>query len=127
MSRSDQENCAYRKQPVSPNSSTQCRIRRLNDGFRKTLMGGQVNITSGVHAFGSEALKFIITAVQQYERFDLDNDPYGEHDFGSFTWGVHRLLWKIDYYDETLEFGSSDPADPHVTYRVLTIMLASEY
>ena len=37
------------------------------------------------------------------------------------------VFWKIDAYDRTLEFGSDDPADPSVTRRVLTIMLASEY
>jgi hypothetical protein len=38
-----------------------------------------------------------------------------------------RLFFKIDYYDSTLTMGSSDPADPAVTCRVMTVMLASEY
>jgi len=37
------------------------------------------------------------------------------------------VFWKIDAYDSELRFGSDDPADPAVTRRVLTIMLASEY
>ena len=37
------------------------------------------------------------------------------------------LFWKIDAYDRALEWGSPDPADPRVSRRVLTIMLASEY
>lgn len=127
MSSSDQENYAS-SNSHSPNAAANHGpIRRLNDGFRTSLMGGQVIITSGVHALGADALKPILKAVQEHDRFDADNDPHGEHDFGGFTWGVHRLLWKIDYYDEALEFGSPDPADPNVTSRVLTIMLASEY
>ena len=38
-----------------------------------------------------------------------------------------RLFWKIDYYDHSMQHGSPDPADPAVTERVMTIMLAAEY
>jgi hypothetical protein len=33
-----------------------------------------------------------------------------------------RYFWKIDYYDLAGECGSSDPANPAVTRRVLTVM-----
>ncbi len=84
-------------------------------------------ITSGVQALGASALPEILAAVRQHCRFDGDNDPHDEHDFGSFSWNGAKLLWKIDYYDTALEFGSPDPADAVVTARVLTIMLACEY
>ena len=51
----------------------------------------------------------------------------GEHDFGSFEIGEQRFFWKIDYYDLSLCYGSNDPAEPTLTKRVLTIMLAEEY
>ncbi len=65
--------------------------------------------------------------MRDFEDFTADNDPYGEHDFGAFQLGGEKLFWKIDYYDLALEMGSPDPADPAVTRRILTIMLAEEY
>jgi Protein of unknown function (DUF3768) len=44
--------------------------------------------------------------------FNTNNDPYGEHDFGSFELAGEKFFWKIDYYDSLCEFGSEDPGDP---------------
>jgi Protein of unknown function (DUF3768) len=65
--------------------------------------------------------------VQDSEEVVHENDPYGEHDFGKVVIDGQDFFWKIDYYDHTLCFGSENPADPNVTTRVLTIMMASEY
>lgn len=103
------------------------RVRELNDIFRNTLNDGHVMLTSGVLSLGSLAVSHIFTAVRQFADFSADNDPYGEHDFGSLSHAGHRIFWKIDYYDHSFASGSLDPADPLVTKRVLTIMLAAEY
>ena len=50
-----------------------------------------------------------------------------EHDFGAIDLDGERFFFKIDYFDLTRALYSTDPADPAVTERVLTIMLASEY
>jgi len=84
-------------------------------------------LTSGVRSLGPLAISRILTAVRQFADFSADNDPYGEHDFGSFSYAGDKIFWKIDYYDHSLAYGSPDPADPLVTKRVLTIMLAAEY
>ena len=62
-----------------------------------------------------------------FDAFDEDNDPHGEHDFGSFELAGRTFFWKIDYYDPNLEFGAEYPSDPSKTKRILTLMLADEY
>ncbi|MFT6242821.1 MAG: hypothetical protein ACJAQT_004933 [Akkermansiaceae bacterium] len=41
--------------------------------------------------------------------------------------GDQKLFFNIDYYDQTLKWGSEDPSDPEKTTRVMTLMLALEY
>lgn len=38
-----------------------------------------------------------------------------------------RVIWKIDYYDKEMRYGSPDSADPSVTGRVMTVMLPEDY
>lgn len=84
-------------------------------------------ITIGVQTLRGFCPFELQTALATYDRFDTNNDLYGERDFGNLKLFGENLLWKIDYYDKQLEFGSDDPADPDVTDRVLTVMLSSEY
>lgn len=102
-------------------------IRDLNDRFRRTLQGGLVVMTKGVEALGVATIRRAFIQVKNFDAFTPDNDPYGEHDFGSFAVDGERFFWKVEYYDPTLNVGSPDPADPKVTRRVLTLMLTSEY
>ena len=102
-------------------------IRDQNDAFRRCPVGGKVVLTRGVVAkFGHDA-GWLMLAVADFDDFSEDNDPYGEHDFGSLTLQGEVVFWKIDYYDLDLTNSSPDPADPSVTIRVLTVMMASEY
>ncbi|MFM2280952.1 MAG: hypothetical protein RLZZ444_3183 [Pseudomonadota bacterium] len=103
------------------------KIRELNDHLRVRHAGGQLFVTHGICSLGDSYVPAIIKAVTDFEGFDDGNDPYGEHDFGALQVLGHRIFWKIDHYDEQMQYASPDPADPAVTIRVLTIMLASEY
>ena len=102
-------------------------IRELNDTFRRTFTGGTVVMTASIAARSPEAQALILQRVRTFDAFTGDNDPHGEHDFGSFKVGDETIFWKIDYYDPDCRYGSEDPADPSQTTHVLTIMLASEY
>jgi Protein of unknown function (DUF3768) len=103
------------------------RIRALNDDLRQHLIGGGAVITLGVAALGQEAVDRIVQAVAAFDDFCHANDPYEENDFGSFEVEGETIFFKIDYFDRTLTHHSPDPADPAVTERVITIMLADEY
>ena len=103
------------------------RIRALNDDLRQHLIGGGAVITPGIAALGREAIDRIVKTIAVYDAFCHDNDPYGEHDFGAFEADGKTIFFKIDYYDKAFTCLSPDPADPSVTQRVITIMLAEEY
>lgn len=103
------------------------RIAELNDLLRQTMLTGRVVLTPGVQHLDSETREAVLTRVRCFDDFDTGNDPHGERDFGGFEIGSTGFFWKIDYYDKALSGLSPDPADPNVTARVLTIMLAEEY
>lgn len=102
-------------------------IAELNDNFRKTGMGGRIVFTEGILAYPAHEQQAIWQMVREFDSFPEGDDPYKEHDFGAFQYRGKKFLFKIDYYDKDLTFGSEDPADPTQTARVLTVMLAEEY
>ncbi|MHC2017699.1 DUF3768 domain-containing protein [Methylobacterium sp. CM6247] len=120
---------------LAPNSveadpaSTTCtdRVRALNDAFRRSFAGGHVMLSRGIATLPEEQRREAEAAVQAIEVFSVADDPYGEHDFGAFDLAGQRCFWKIDTYDWAMVGHSPDPADPTVTVRILTIMLAQEY
>ena len=103
------------------------KVRELNDSFRKSFAGGKVVVTASVAELPDMVRANALLEVARFDRFTENNDPHGEHDFGSFELVRRTFFWKVDYYDATMEFGSEDPADPDKTTRVLTLMLAEDY
>src|SRR5208337_4467883 len=103
------------------------RIRDLNDELRTTGVGGKTYLTRSVCAMGPEFVANACAAVRNFDAFTDDNDPWQEHDCAMLDVDGERVMFKIDYYDLNMEALSPDAADPNVTRRVLTIMLAEEY
>ena len=96
------------------------KIALLNDAFRRSFSGGKVTMTAGVYALPdmvkAEALKQAAT----FSDFTAENDPYGEHDFGSFDLWGRKFFWKIDLYEEP---GVKDKNGEPVVTRVLTWLI----
>ena len=79
------------------------KIRELNDRFRTTMTGGRVMMTAGVDALPSDVKAMVVRRVATFSDFNANNDPHGEHDFGSFTLTGRKFFWKIDYLYEDLD------------------------
>ena len=101
-------------------------IARLNDQLRKLGTGGTIVVTRAVMALPGFDAATLAAALAAYDSFDADNDPHGERDFGDLRLFGADLLWKVDYFDTDLRFGSDDPADS-ITKRVLTVMTAADW
>lgn len=127
MSRSNEKTHARNRAVDAQRDQRKAIIRHLNDQLRMRFAGGRVMITPGVKSLASDHMAMALRGVCRFADFNVDNDPHDEHDFGAVEVAGIKVFWKIDCYDKQLEYGSPDPADPNVTARVLTIMLAEEY
>ena len=84
-------------------------------------------MTDGVAAIPEGELAKLLERVRRFDAFTKDNDPHGEHDFGTIDLAGQTYFFKVDYYAPDMDGGSEDPADPTKTTRVLTIMRDDEY
>jgi len=115
------------------------RIAELNDRFRSRcgmplfwehIPGGDFVFTRGIEALPPETQISIWAAVRDFTDFSEGNDPHAERDFGAFTIDdvPEKIFWKIDYFkDASCSGGAEDPSDAARCFRILTVMLASEY
>ena len=103
------------------------KIAVLNDRARQRLDHCRWILTQGVLSCDPITVAELLIAVEDFDNFTADNDPYAEHDFGVIKLSGDTFFWKFDYYDLDLQMHSPDPTDTNVTTRVLTIMLADEY
>ena len=103
------------------------KIAALNDRARTRLDPCRWVLTQGVLACDPITVAELLIAVENFDDFTEDNDPYGEHDFGVIKLHGNTFFWKFDCYDVDLLMHPPDSSDLTVTTRVLTIILADEY
>ncbi len=113
-------------------------IAQYNDEFRANMghpnkenspVKGKYMMSRGIVNLDTIDQVDIMIKVRDFNDFNQDNDPHGEHDMGRIHLESNKqdILWKIDYYDVNYENGSEDPSDLEKTRRVLTTMLSCEY
>jgi len=100
------------------------RIRELNDQLRRTFLGGKVVTTKGIDALPRDVKVGVMLKIAWFSEFSAENDPHGEHDFGSVEVDGHKVFWKIDLYEDPEVKGADGQS---AATRVLTIMLAEEW
>jgi hypothetical protein len=103
------------------------RICALNDDFRKTFRGGEVILTASVAELPDMVKSAVLEQVATFEAFNEENDPYGEHDYGSFDYCNREFFFKIDYLRADSDVLSEDPADTTKTRRILTVGLSMDW
>lgn len=119
------------KTELAEKAKVTAKIAELNDKVRSRMSPNWI-FTNLVRSLDGDKLNQLIQLVKQFNQFDQDNDPYGEHDFGMIPLDGTTYYWKISYYDKASwkkgqEYGSESPEDENVTHRIITIMECSEY
>ena len=106
------------------------RIRALNDELRRNLPNGHAVMTAGIAALGPEAVARIVKTIAVYDDFCHANDPYQEHDFGSFEADGQRDLFQNRLFRQGAHLSLARPVRSvghrarhhhHVGRRILTL------
>ncbi len=99
--------------------------RMLNDLFRQgSDVPGVQNFSPEFSALADQIKSDVMELIAAYDDFDGDD----LHDFGGVDHAESgRVLWSIEVYaDERCEAPSEQPGHKDESFRVLTVMLASE-
>lgn len=96
-------------------------MQQANDRLRQKHDGGRVVLTQGIRALPVAIVAKILIGIREYE-FARD----GEHDYGRVLVDDYEAFFRIDCLNADLDGDSSDPSEPALTSRVLTIFTASE-
>jgi hypothetical protein len=97
-------------------------IIELNDQLRTTFKGGRVQMTRNFYELDARLRGRALWVMSRYKKFDDES----EHDRGVFIFAGYSFEWYIEYRGEDGTGVSTDPADPHKTFRVLTLYASAD-
>ena len=81
---------------AKPDANT-AKIAALNDRARQRLDHCRWILTQGVLSCDPLTVAELLIAVEDFDAFTPDNDPYAEHDFGAIKLNGNTFFWKFDY------------------------------
>ena len=94
----------------------------LNDELRTTFKGGRVQMTPSVYELDARLRGRALAVLARYNKFEAES----EHDWGTFIFAGYSFEWRIEYRGKDGTGRSPDPADPHKTFRVLTVYVVQD-
>jgi hypothetical protein len=98
------------------------KIIGLNDHLRTTFKGGRVQMSRSVYQLDPQLRGRAFWVLSKCKKFADDS----EHDWGTFIFGGYAFEWRIEYRAATGLGPSPDPADPVLTFRVLTLEVVAD-
>jgi hypothetical protein len=98
------------------------KIIELNDQLRTTFKGGRVQMTRDFYELDDRLRGRALWVMSRYKSFDDES----EHDSGVFIFAGYSFEWNIEYRGADGTGLSPDPADPHKTFRVLTLYVTAD-
>jgi hypothetical protein len=107
---------------VSAVQRDRAKIIELNDHVRTTFKGGRVQMTPGVYDLEARLRGRALYLLSKYTKFDRDS----EHDCGTFIFCGYAFEWRIEYRSVAGPGLSRDPANPDLTFRVLSLYVVAD-
>jgi len=98
------------------------KIIELNDQFRATFKGGRVQMSRSFYELEPQLRGRALWVLSKCKKFADDS----EHDWGTFIFGGYAFEWRIEYRSAAGAGLSPDPANPDLTFRVLTLEVVAD-
>lgn len=70
-------------------------IAKLNDDFRANPSLGTFVLTPGIRANRFDDIEVILNKVRHFKDFSEENNPYGEKDFGAFSFKGEKIFGRL--------------------------------